>query len=488
MPITVPDFLPATTEIFMLFSILMVTLIGIFKLNASQDILDYLAPCFTLCALVILILLPNHQVYSFSGGYINDHYAFIAKLVLLVCNSLILLLSKSVNKYENLKIFEIPILIMLATLGMMFVISASDIIVAFVSLELTSFSIYILTAMDREHKASAEAGMKYFIYGAIATALFLFGLSFIYGMTGGTHFEHIANDLSNILLNQQDTTLISVGVVLITIAFMFKLGAAPLHYWLPDVYQGTKLTITTLIATTPKFAVLILMGRIYSHMLSDFIDIWQPILFAFAVMSFLLGTMGAYTQTNIKRFLAYSSTMNIGFVLAAMATFAAHGYGASILYMSIYMVTLMIIFAAFMALKKRNYDIVNIVDLKGVSEKYPYVGFVICLCFLSLAGLPPLPGFVSKLYILYALLLDDHYVISVIVVISTVIACAYYLKILKTLIVDSIDKVLRTYRTKHTGMLIKIVVFFLMGTLLFALIMPNLWIQFFHNAAIDLLH
>ncbi|MDP2193168.1 MAG: proton-conducting transporter membrane subunit, partial [Alphaproteobacteria bacterium] len=295
-------------------------------------------------------------------------------------------------------------------------------------------------------------------------------------------------DLSTVLLNQQDTTLITVGVVLITIAFMFKLGAAPLHYWLPDIYQGTKLTITTLIATTPKFAALILMGRIFSHMLSDFADIWQPILFAFAVMSLLMGTMGAYVQTNIKRFLAYSSTMNIGFVLAAMATFSAHGYGASILYMSIYMMTLITIFASFMVLKKRNYDIADIADLKGISEKYPYVGFVICLCFLSLAGLPPLPGFISKLYVLYALLLDDHYIIAAITVISTVIACAYYLNILKSLIIDSIDKVFRTYKTKHTGMVIKIVVIFLLSVLLLVLVMPSLWIQFFHKAAIDLLH
>lgn len=484
---TIPDFLPATAEIFILFSILLLMLIGVCKLNKSLDILDYLAPCLTLCTLVILLLLPQSNTYTFSGSYINDQFAFVSKILLLLANVILLVLSKSVHKHENLKIFEIPVLILFATLGMMMMISSSDIIIAFISLELTSLSLYILTAIDRNYKPASEAGIKYFIYGAISTALFLFGLSFLYGITGSTHFDHIANDLSTLILNKQDTTLAITGIIFITVSFMFKLGAAPFHYWLPDVYQGTKLTITTLIATTPKFAVFVLFVRFLTQVLPDFSYIWKPLILAFAILSLLFGTLGALQQKDIKRFLAYSGTMNIGFVLLGFAQFTTTGIAASGFYMFMYLLTLIGIFASLMYMKKRGFNIQTFDDLKGMSEQYPLLSFSFCIGIISLAGLPPLPGFIAKAYVLYALLLEEHYLIAISGVISTVVATAYYLNLLKSLMIDSVQTIY-TQVARQTGYTIKLIIMLLISTVLMIILTPNVWMKIANKTAIDLLH
>lgn len=487
MPSTIPDFLPATAEIFILFSILLLMLIGVCKLNKSLDILDYLAPCLTICTLIVLFLLPENNTYTFSGAYINDQFAFVSKIFLLFLNFLILVLSKNVHKNENLKIFEIPVLILFATLGMMMMISSSDIIIAFISLELTSLALYILTAIDRNYKPASEAGIKYFTYGAISTAFFLFGLSFLYGITGSTHFDYIESDLSAMLLNKQDVTLAIIGIVFITISFMFKLGAAPFHYWLPDIYQGTKLTITTLIATTPKFAIFVLYVRFLTQILPDFAYIWKPLLLVFALLSLLFGTMGALRQKNVKRFLAYSGTMNIGFVLLGIAQFTKTGFAASGFYIFMYLLTIMGIFASLMYMKKRGFDIQNFDDLKGMSEQYPLLSVAFCIGILSLAGLPPLPGFIAKAYVLYSVLLEEHYVIAIFGVISTVIATAYYLNLLKSFMIDTVQKIY-TQTAKQTGSTIKLIVFFLMTVTLLIILTPNIWIHIANKTAIALLH
>jgi len=484
---TIPDFLPATAEIFMLFSILLLMLIGVCKLNKSLDILDYLAPCLTLCTLGVLLLLPQNHIYTFSGSYINDQFAFVSKILLLLANVIILVLSKSVHKYENLKIFEIPVLILFATLGMMMMISSTDIIIAFISLELTSLSLYILTAIDRNFKPASEAGIKYFIYGALSTTFFLFGLSFLYGITGSTHFDHISNDLSALLLNKEDTTLAIMGIIFITVSFMFKLGAAPFHYWLPDVYQGTKLTITTLIATTPKFAIFALYVRFLTQVVPDFSYIWKPLVLTFAILSLLLGTLGALQRKNIKRFLAYSGTMNIGFVLLGVAQFTTAGIAASGFYMFMYLLTLIGIFASLMYMKKKGFNIQTFDDLKGMSEQCPVLSFAFCIGIISLAGLPPLPGFIAKAYVLYALLLEEHYLVAILGVVSTVVATAYYLNLLKSLLIDAVQTVY-TQAAKQTGYTIKLIIMSLISTVLLIVFTPNVWMKIANITAIDLLH
>lgn len=484
---TIPDFLPATAEIFILFSILLLMLIGVCKLDKSLDILDYLAPCLTLCTLIVVFLLPQNNIYTFSGSYINDQLAFVSKIFLLLANVIVLILSKSVHKHENLKIFEIPVLILFATLGMMMMISSSDIIIAFISLELTSFSLYILTAIDRNYKPASEAGIKYFTYGAISTAFFLFGLSFLYGITGSTHFDHIANDLSSILVNKEDTTLAIIGIIFITISFMFKLAAAPFHYWLPDVYQGTKLTITTLIATTPKFAIFVLYVRFLTQVLPAFSYIWKPLVLTFAILSLFFGTLGALQQKNIKRFLAYSGTMNIGFVLLGVAQFTTTGIAAAGFYMFMYLLTLIGIFASLMYMKKKGFNIQTFDDLTGMSEQYPLLSFSFCIGIISLAGLPPLPGFIAKAYVLYSLLLEEHYLIAIIAVLTTVIATAYYLNLLKSLMIDALQTVYRQ-PARQTGYTIKLIIMSLISLVLIIIFTPNVWMKIATKTAIDLLH
>ncbi|PIZ34091.1 MAG: hypothetical protein COY39_01010 [Alphaproteobacteria bacterium CG_4_10_14_0_8_um_filter_37_21] len=484
---TIPDFLPATAEIFILFSILLLMLIGVCKLDKSIDILDYLAPCLTLCTLIVVFLLPQNNIYTFSGSYINDQLAFVSKIFLLLANVIVLILSKSVHKHENLKIFEIPVLILFATLGMMMMISSSDIIIAFISLELTSLSLYILTAIDRNYKPASEAGIKYFTYGAISTAFFLFGLSFLYGITGSTHFDHIANDLSSILVNKEDTTLAIIGIIFITISFMFKLAAAPFHYWLPDVYQGTKLTITTLIATTPKFAIFVLYVRFLTQVLPAFSYIWKPLVLTFAILSLFFGTLGALQQKNIKRFLAYSGTMNIGFVLLGVAQFTTTGIAAAGFYMFMYLLTLIGIFASLMYMKKKGFNIQTFDDLTGMSEQYPLLSFSFCIGIISLAGLPPLPGFIAKAYVLYSLLLEEHYLIAIVAVLTTVIATAYYLNLLKSLMIDALQTVYRQ-PARQTGYTIKLIIMSLISLVLIIIFTPNVWMKIATKTAIDLLH
>lgn len=479
---TVPDFLPASSEYFLCLGLIVLLIKGLFKVDGKYT--SAIAPFFVLCALITLHLIPKNHIYTFSGSFLNDKMAFVAKNFLLFITFFILLLIP--KERQSFKAFEIPILILLSVLGMMVMVSSTDFIVAFISLELSSLCLYILTSLDKNYKQSSEAGIKYFTYGAISTAFFLFGASFLYGITGSTHFDNISSDLAVMVANKEDLTLAVIGTTLILLSFAFKLAAAPLHYWLADVYQGTSLFITTLIGTLPKFAFLMLCMRFLSQAVPDLSMYWKPILTGFAILSLLLGTLHALSQTNIKRFLAYSGTMNLGFILLALAQGTEIGFAAAGFYQFIYTLTLFGIFAILISLEKNGYEIHTFQDLIGIAHHYPLTGFAFGLFIVSLTGLPPLPGFLGKAYILYAVLLQDQYFLALFALLCSVVATGYYLRFLKALIIDTAHS--KGFINHHKDPISKLCIIILSVFLSTLIFFPNMWIYLTHKTAIDLMN
>ena len=319
---------------------------------------------------------------------------------------------------------------LLSILGMFFMVSSNDIILFYLGLELQSLSLYILASMDRDNLKSSESGIKYFVLSALSSGLLLYGCSLLYGFTGSTNFDLIADQLN------KDNTGAVFAMVFILVGLAFKVSAVPFHMWTPDVYEGAPTAITSYFAVVPKvagFAVLIKFMLIpFSNILAE----WQTIIIFMSIASMILGSVAAIGQKNIKRLLAYSSIGHIGYALAGVATGVVSGYESSIIYIAIYVIMNIGAFSCLYLLKKDGEYKENISDLSGISKKHPILAISFLLILFSLAGIPPLGGFFAKFYVFTAVLEQQMYALAIIGLLTTVISAFYYLKIIKTIYFD----------------------------------------------------
>ena len=416
-------------EVFLTLSIFSILMIGVFIKN-SFNLIFNLSSLILIITIGIILNNPNNQEKIFLDSFTRDGFSNFFKIIILISSLFVLNSSKNYILDNKLGKFEYPIIILLSILGMFFMISSNDIILFYLGLELQSLSLYILASMDRDNLKSSESGIKYFVLSALSSGLLLYGCSLLYGFTGSTNFDLIADQLN------KDNTGAVFAMVFILVGLAFKVSAVPFHMWTPDVYEGAPTAITSYFAVVPKvagFAVLIKFMLIpFSNILAE----WQTIIIFMSIASMILGSVAAIGQKNIKRLLAYSSIGHIGYALAGVATGAVSGYESAIIYIMIYVIMNIGAFSCLYLLKKDGEYKENISDLSGISKKHPILAISFLLILFSLAGIPPLGGFFAKFYVFTAVLEQQMYTLAIIGLLTTVISAFYYLKIIKTIYFD----------------------------------------------------
>ena len=416
-------------EVFLTLSIFSILMIGVFIKN-SFNLIFNLSSLILIITIGIILNNPNNQEKIFLDSFTRDGFSNFFKIMILISSLFVLNSSKNYILDNKLGKFEYPIIILLSILGMFFMVSSNDIILFYLGLELQSLSLYILASMDRDNLKSSESGIKYFVLSALSSGLLLYGCSLLYGFTGSTNFDLIADQLN------KDNTGAVFAMVFILVGLAFKVSAVPFHMWTPDVYEGAPTAITSYFAVVPKvagFAVLIKFMLIpFSNILAE----WQTIIIFMSIASMILGSVAAIGQKNIKRLLAYSSIGHIGYALAGVATGVASGYESAIIYIAIYVIMNIGAFSCLYLLKKDGEYKENISDLSGISKKHPILAISFLLILFSLAGIPPLGGFFAKFYVFTAVLEQQMYTLAIIGLLTTVISAFYYLKIIKTIYFD----------------------------------------------------
>ena len=416
-------------EVFLTLSIFSILMIGVFIKNSFNLIFNF-SSLILIITIGIILNNPNNQEKIFLDSFTRDGFSNFFKIMILISSLFVLNSSKNYILDNKLGKFEYPIIILLSILGMFFMVSSNDIILFYLGLELQSLSLYILASMDRDNLKSSESGIKYFVLSALSSGLLLYGCSLLYGFTGSTNFDLIADQLN------KDNTGAVFAMVFILVGLAFKVSAVPFHMWTPDVYEGAPTAITSYFAVVPKvagFAVLIKFMLIpFSNILAE----WQTIIIFMSIASMILGSVAAIGQKNIKRLLAYSSIGHIGYALAGVATGVVSGYESAIIYIAIYVIMNIGAFSCLYLLKKDGEYKENISDLSGISKKHPILAISFLLILFSLAGIPPLGGFFAKFYVFTAVLEQQMYTLAIIGLLTTVISAFYYLKIIKTIYFD----------------------------------------------------
>jgi NADH-quinone oxidoreductase subunit N len=416
-------------EIFLSLSIFSILMIGVFLKN-SFNLIFNLSSIIIIITIAIIFNRPNIEEKIFLDSFTRDTFSNFFKILILISSLFVLNTSKNYITDKKLDKFEYPIIILLSILGMFFMVSSNDLIVFYLGLELQSLSLYILASIDRDNLKSSESGIKYFILSALSSGLLLYGCSLLYGFTGSTNFDLIANEL-----NKENTGAV-FAMVFILVGLAFKISAVPFHMWTPDVYEGAPTSITSYFAVVPKVAGLAVLIKFMLIPFSNILSEWQTIIIFISIASMILGAVAAIGQKNIKRLLAYSSIGHVGYALAGVATGNISGYQSTIVYISIYVIMNIGIFSCLYQLKKDGEYKENISDLSGVSKKHPLLAISFLIILFSLAGIPPLGGFFAKFYVFSAVLEQKMYTLAIIGLLTTVISAFYYLKIIKTIYFD----------------------------------------------------
>jgi NADH-quinone oxidoreductase subunit N len=371
-------------------------------------------------------------VTAFHGAFIADGFSRFAKILILIGAALSILLADEFFVSVQLSRFELPVLMLIATLGMLLMVSAASFLSLYMGLELQSLSLYVLAASNRDHLRSSEAGLKYFVLGALSSGMMLYGISLIYGFTGSAQFASIA------AVTHSGVSGLGVvfGIVFLIAGLAFKVSAVPFHMWTPDVYEGAPTPVTAFFATAAKVAALCLFLRAILTPFPDLMHQWRQIIIFISVLSMALGAIAAIGQKNIKRLMAYSSIGHMGYALLGLAAGTALGARGVLIYLAIYVFTNLGVFAAIQAMRRRGQAVETISDLAGLARNDIKLASVFSLLFLSLAGLPPLAGFLAKWYIFVAAMQAGLIIPSVLGVLASAIGLVYYLRLVKVMFFD----------------------------------------------------
>jgi NADH-quinone oxidoreductase subunit N len=371
------------------------------------------------------------------GLFVTDGFAAFIKLLLLAGLLVSLVLSMRYLEQEKMGRIEYPVLMLFSGLGMMLMVSASSLLSLYAALELQSLSLYVLASIRRDHERSAEAGMKYFVLGAIASGMLLFGASLVYGFTGSISFSGIAAALSNPgALTSMHGTGVVVGLVFLLTGLAFKISSVPFHMWTPDVYEGAPTSVTAFFAIVPKTAAMALMIRLLFGPFGSLVPEWQQIVWFLSAASMTLGAFAALLQNNIKRLMAYSTISNMGFALVGLAAGTEAGVSAVIFYLAVYMVMAAGTFGVILMMRKGGAEVETLQDLAGLSRTRPALAHAMAILMFSLSGVPPLAGFFGKLLVFEAAIAQNLVVLAVLGLLSSVVAAFYYLRIIKIMFFD----------------------------------------------------
>jgi NADH-quinone oxidoreductase subunit N len=429
------DLLTALPEITVLCMAMLILIADLF-LERKDRVLIYILAQITLLVASYFVIAGhvNSVGFAFSEMFVNDPLSQILKLMTLLGALIMLVYTRQYMLLRNLFKGEYYALILFSVLGMMVMISGQSMLTIYVGLELLSLCLYALVGMNRDHSQSTEAAMKYFVLGALASGMLLYGMSMIYGMTGSLDITDIASVLND--SNTKNPVLI-LGLVFVVSGIAFKFGAVPFHMWVPDVYQGAPTSITMLISSIPKFAAFAMFIRLLGQGLAPLAKDWSNMLLLMAVMSIVIGNVTAIAQTNLKRMLAYSTISHIGFLLFGLMSANLNGFASSMFYISAYVPITLAGFGIIILLSRQGFEAENLEDLKGLNQRSPWFAFMMLITMFSMAGIPPSIGFYAKFTVLQAALQAGHVVPVVFAVLMATVGAFYYLRIVKIMYFDS---------------------------------------------------
>ncbi len=426
----IPNLALALPEIILAVGAMILLMFGAFSGEGSARSMHVLAVLLLIVSgLCILIYAGDGSV--FNAAFLSDPFARLMKLLVLLGSAVAIALSYGFARHSSYGKFEYPILIVMATLGMMLMISANDMIAMYLGLEMQTLSLYVAAAINRDSLRASEAGLKYFVLGALSSGMLLYGMSLIYGFTGHTNFAGIAEAMAG----ERSLGLI-FGIVFILAGIAFKVSAAPFHMWTPDVYEGAPTPVTAFFAAAPKVAAMAMLIRVVHGAFEPATNDWQQILTFLAIASMGLGAFAAIGQTNIKRLMAYSSIGHMGFALVGLASGTENGVSGVVLYMIIYMVMTLGTFACILAMRREDGLVEDISELAGLSQTHPMMALMLTALMFSLAGIPPLAGFWAKYFVFLAAIQAELYVLAVVGVLASVVGAYYYLRIVKIMWFD----------------------------------------------------
>jgi NADH-quinone oxidoreductase subunit N len=423
------DFLPAIPEITLLTLICIVLIADVFTSDENR-ILTFWASIATLAitACALIAVAPEARTVLFDGSYVSDSLSQLLKLAAVGMVAIGFLYARDYLVQSEMLRGEFFLLGLLGLLGMMIMISANSMLVMYLGLETLSLSLYALVAFDRNSVVGAESAMKYFVLGAIASGALLYGISWIYGVTGTLQFDQVAAAI------QQNPEMNDIGlwfgIAFVIVGIAFKFGAVPFHMWLPDVYQGARTPVTLYIASAPKLAALALALRFLVDGFGELHDVWQGMIMVVAVLSLLIGNIVAIAQTNIKRMLGYSAIAHVGFILLAVFTGTEQGYGAAVFYTLTYVVMAAGAFGMVILLSRKGFDAESLADFKGLNARSPWFALMMLFFMFGMAGVPPWVGFFAKLNVINVVLDAGFPGLAVLMVAASVVGAYYYLRVI----------------------------------------------------------
>jgi NADH-quinone oxidoreductase subunit N len=425
-----PSLAPALPEIILALGAMVLLMFGVFNGEKAAPAVNLAAIVLLIAAAVFVCLLPAGKTVTFGGSLVVDDFARIMKILALIGSAATIVLARDYLAAEGQEKFEFPILILLSTTGMMMLISAADLIALYLGLELMSLALYVVAASNRDSIASTEAGLKYFVLGALSSGMLLYGASLIYGFTGTVNFAGIAQAA------RQGGLGLTFGLVFLFAGFCFKVSAVPFHMWTPDVYEGAPTPVTAFFASAPKIAAMAIFVRTPITAFPEITPQWQQIVTFVAIASVTLGSFAAIGQHNIKRLMAYSSIGHMGFALVGLAAGTPEGVQGVVIYMAIYLAMTLGTFACILTMRRGGRMVEEISDLAGLARTNPALAFFLGMLLFSLAGIPPLAGFFAKYFVFLAAIKAGLYVLAVIGVVASVVGAYYYLAIVKVMYFD----------------------------------------------------
>lgn len=431
------DFAAMAPEVTLASGAMLLLLIGVFAGDKRTTWVTLGCVALLVVTAALVAAMPDARTTAFGGTVVLDGFARFTKLLVLAGSAIAMLMSLDYLRDEKLMRFEYPLLVTLSTLGMLTMISANDLIVLYVGLELQSLALYVLAAFHRDNARSTEAGLKYFVLGALSSGMLLYGASLIYGFTGFTGFEGITAALTPDGVNLG----VQVGAAFVLAGLVFKISAVPFHMWTPDVYEGAPTPVTAFFAAAPKIAAMALIARFIFGALGPAEGVWLQILAPVAVASMIWGALAAIGQSNIKRLMAYSSISHMGYALIGFVAGSQEGVYGVLVYLVIYLAMTVGTFVVIMMMRRNGKAVEDVSDLAGLSDRDPTSAYMLAILMFSLIGIPPLAGFFGKWYVFLALIHSaaEHpwmYFVAVVGLVTSVIGAYYYLNIVRVMFFD----------------------------------------------------
>ncbi|HLL27565.1 MAG TPA: NADH-quinone oxidoreductase subunit NuoN [Xanthobacteraceae bacterium] len=421
---------PIFPEILVIAGALALLLLGAIRGERVAGIVDIAAIAVLVLAAILTVFLPGEKIELFGGSFVVDNFSRFLKVLALLGSAASLLLSIDYFRAKDIHRYEFGILVLTSAAGMMVMISARDLIMLYLGLELMSLSLYVIAAIDRDNLRSTESGLKYFVLGGLSSGMLLYGASLIYGFTGTVAFSGIA------AAAKVPTNGLIFGLVFLFAGLAFKVSAVPFHMWTPDVYEGAPTPVTAFFAAAPKVAAVALFLRVAIEAFPGIVPQWQQIIIFISIASMILGAFAAIGQRNIKRLMAYSSIGHVGYALVGLAAGTPTGVQGVLVYMAIYVAMTLGTFACILAMRRAGGMVEEIDELAGLARTQPMVAFFLAALLFSLAGIPPLAGFFAKFYVFLAAIDAKLYTLAVIGVMSSVVGAYYYLRIVKLMYMD----------------------------------------------------